>query len=119
MILVGKKGWMLYIVITVAMFALVAVMLLVSVPQIESTSEIPESYKGIVKSEYTFDDSVNEDTLTKEYDITSADISNGLKKDKYEQGNINPFTPNKDVSIYNEPTLKPNTDSGTLTPSDK
>ena len=115
----GKKGWMLYIVITIAMFALVAVMLLVSVPQVESASELPESYKGIVKSEYTFDDSVNENTLTKEYDITSSDVSNGLKKDKYEQGNINPFTPPKDVTIYNEPTKKPVDNTKPLSPSDK
>lgn len=115
----GKKEWMLYIIITVGMFAFVAVLLLFSVPQVESVSELPESYKGIVKSEYTFDDSVNENTLTKEYDITSSDVSNGLKKDKYEQGNINPFTPHADVTIYNEPTKKPVDNNKPLSPSDK
>ena len=57
----GKKEWMLYILLTIGMFAFVAVLLLISIPQIESVSELPESYKGIVKSEYT---------LVKEYDIT-------------------------------------------------
>jgi fumarate hydratase class II len=47
---VGKKEWMLYIVLTIGMFAFVAVLLLISIPQIESVSELPESYKGIVKS---------------------------------------------------------------------
>lgn len=115
----GKKEWMIYIVLTISMFAFVAVLLLVSIPQIESVSELPESYKGIVKSEYTFDESVNDNTLVKEYDITSKDVSNGLKKDKYEQGNINPFTPNADVTIYNEPTKQPVDPNKPLTPSDK
>ncbi len=116
----GKKEWMIYIVITVALVAVVAVALLVSVPQIESASELPESYKGINKTEYTFDDSVNtNNTLVKEYDITAKDVSNGLKKDKYEQGNINPFTPSKDVNVYNEPTKKPVDTDKPLSPSDK
>ena len=115
----GKKEWMLYIILTVGMFAFVAVLLLFSVPQVESVSELPESYKGIVKSEYTFDNSVNQNTLTKEHNITAADVSNGLKKDKYEQGNINPFTPSKDVNVYNEPTKKPVDNTKPLTPSDK
>lgn len=115
----GKKEWMLYIIATVALFAIAAVMLLVSVPQLESVSELPESYKGINKSEYTYDESVKQETLVKEYDITASDVANGLKKDKYEQGNINPFSPSSDVNIYNEPTLKPDDPTKPLTPSDK
>ena len=37
----------------------------------------------------------------------------------YEQGNINPFTPHADVTIYNEPTKKPVDNNKPLSPSDK
>jgi len=94
--------------------------MLMLVPQMESYSDLPETYVGINKNEYKFNESVNNQTITKEYDITSSDVNKALKQDKYEQGNINPFTPKGDVTIYNEPTL--NTGSNTnkpLTPSDK
>lgn len=118
----GKKAWLIYIAITIIIFVIGAVCMLVLVPPTASYSDLPESYIGINKSEYTFDDSVNNQTLSKEYDITASDVSQGLKQDKYEQGNINPFTPKGEVSIYNEPTLEnenKNENGSTLTPDDK
>ena len=89
-------------------------------PQIDSYSELPESYVGINKSEYQFDNSVNNQKISKEYTITSSDVAQGLKQDKYEQGNINPFTPSNEVTIYNEPTLNTDKEDGSpLTPDDK
>jgi len=90
------------------------------VPQLKTYSALSETYNGINKSEYTFDDSVNNQQLSKEYDITSSDVNQGLKQDRYEQGNINPFTPKGEVTIYNEPTLNNGSNTGKpLTPSDK
>ena len=91
----------------------------VLVPQVETYSDNPESYVGINKNDYTFDNSVNNQTLSKEYGITSSDVSQGLKQDKFDQGNINPFTPKNEVNIYNEPTLNAGNNSGVLTPNDK
>ena len=72
------------------------------------------------RSEYKFDDSLNNQTLSKEYDITSSDVNKALKQDKYDEGNINPFTPKNEVTIYNEPTLNVGTNPNRpLTPSDK
>ena len=95
--------------------------MLMLVPQMESYSDLPETYVGINKNEYKFDDAVNNQTITKEYDITTSDVNKALKQDKYEQGNINPFTPSGEVTIYNEPTLENDNknNSGTLTPDDK
>ena len=119
-----KREWIIYISITVAVFVMGALGILMLVPQIESYSELPETYVEINKGEYTFDDSVNKNTLSKEYDINSKDVSQGLKQDKYDEGNINPFTPNNEVTIYNEPSLNIGNDNNQndgkpLTPSDK
>ena len=55
------------------------------------------------------------------YKVTNDDLVDGVKTDKFDEGNINPFTPKKDVNIYNEPTLNidENKDEAELTPSDK
>ena len=115
-----KKAWIIYISITIAIFAVGSLCMIVLVPQIDSNSEFKESYVGINKMEYQFDSSANDKTLSKEYNITTSDVNKALKQDKYEQGNINPFTPKKEVTIYNEPTLNNGTNSNKpLTPSDK
>ena len=64
---------------------------------------------------------LNTNTLKQDYTITEDDVNYGLKTDKYDEGNINPFTPKTEVTIYNEPTLENDnkTNSGTLTPDDK
>ena len=60
------------------------------------------------------------DKLKKQYGITESDVNKGKKTDKYDEGNINPFTPKSEVTIYNEPTINNNSNnSGTLTPDSK
>ena len=115
----GKKAWIIYILVTIVIFAIGAVGMLVLVPQLNSYSELPESYVGINKEEFKFDSSKNQETYTKEYTITASDVNKGLKQDKFEEGNINPFTPNEELTIYNEPTLENGSNLGPLTPNDK
>ena len=93
--------------------------MLVLVPQTESRSDLKESYQGINRTEYTYKNDKDDSTIEIEYDITSSDIKQALKKDKYDEGNINPFTPKGDVTIYNEPTLNPNNGSNANTPAGK
>lgn len=75
-------------------------------------------YKQIAKQDYTFSGEQVEQ-LKQQYSVTESDVNKGKKTDKYDEGNINPFTPKKDVTIYNEPTLKYENGSGALTPDSK
>lgn len=93
--------------------------MLVLVPQLNSYSELPETYVGINKDEFKFDSSKKQETYTKEYTITTSDVNKGLKQDKYDEGNINPFTPKGEVNIYNEPTMNAGSSNGELTPDSK
>ena len=113
----GIKEWVIYISITVAIFVVGAIGMLVLVPQTGSHSELKETYQGIDRYEYTYKNNKNDSAINKEYGITSSDISQALKQDKYDEGNINPFTPKQDVTIYNEPTL--NTPNNSNTPAGK
>lgn len=113
------KEWIIYISITVAIFAVGAIGMLVLVPQTESRSDLKEAYQGINETEYTYSNNKEESALEIQYDITSSDIKKALKQDRYDEGNINPFTPKGDVTIYNEPTLDPNNGSNANTPAGK
>ena len=116
----GKKAWIVFGVICVVVVATALVLMLVLVPQAKSTGIQASAYEPVAKQDYTFDGSEIEQ-LKKQYTITSKDVKEGKKTNKYEEGNINPFTPSKDVTIYNEPTIKnePTNGSGTLTPDSK
>jgi len=115
---VGTKAWIVYGIICVVVIATVLVMMLVLVPQATSTGLQAGSYEALAKQEFTFDGS-EIDTLKKQYGVTQSDVDKGLKTDKYEEGNINPFTPKKEVTIYNEPTLKNDLVEKPLTPDSK
>lgn len=113
----GKKSWIVFSILCVVIIVVALVLMLVLIPQVKSTGIEANPYESITKSDYTFTGEFK-DAPDKEYEITSKDVSNGLKTDKYEEGNINPFTPKGEVTIYNEPTLK-NEGSTTLTPDSK
>ncbi len=100
----GKTGWIIFSVICVVIVVAALVVMLVLVPQVEHSGTQPGEYENIAKQEYTF--SGNTSKLEQEYSITSKDVEKGKKTDKYEEGNINPFTPKNEVTIYNEPTLE-------------
>lgn len=99
----GKKAWIIFSIICVAVVVAVLVGMLVLVPQVKHSGTQTDEYKNIAKQEYTF--SGDTSTLEQKYTVTSKDVEQGKKTDKYEEGNINPFTPKNEVTIYNEPTL--------------
>lgn len=98
----GKKAWIIFSVICVLVVVAALVLMLVLVPQVKYSIQAGE-YNNISKQEYTF--TGDNSKLEQEYTITSKDVENGKKTDKYDEGNINPFTPKSEVTIYNEPTL--------------
>ena len=113
----GKKVWIGLAITCVLIVAAVLVLMLVFVPQVTHTVSQANEYEKIAKQEYTFSgEEVSK--LKKEYGITSNDVNKAKKTEKYEEGNINPFTPKNDVNIYNEPTLE-NEGSTSLTPDKK
>lgn len=112
----GKKAWIVFGIICVVVVVVALVLMLVLVPQVKQNVSQVGEYESIAKQEYTFNGSITK--LEKEYEVTSKDVENGKKKDKYEEGNINPFTPKNEVTIYNEPTLK-NEGATELTPDMK
>ena len=112
----GKNAWLIFSVICILVVVTVLVLMLVLVPQVEYSGTQAGEYENIAKQEYTFTGDTS--TLEQEYTVTTKDVEKGKKTDKYEEGNINPFTPKKEVTIYNEPTLK-NEGSTTLTPDSK
>lgn len=112
----GKKAWIVFSIICVVVVVVALVLMLVLVPQAKHVGTQTGEYENIAKQEYTF--SGNTSKLEKEYAVTSKDVEKGKKTDKYEEGNINPFTPKGEVTIYNEPTLN-NQGSSELTPENK
>ena len=116
----GKKAWIIFGAICIVIIAAVLVCMLVFVPQIKTAGVQTGEYEQIAKQEYTFSgETVNK--LTQQYGVTQSDVNKGKKTDKFDEGNINPFTPKTEVTIYNEPTLENDNklNSGVLTPDDK
>lgn len=114
----GKKTWIFFGVICVVVIATVLVLMLVLVPQVKSTGVQAGEYQQLEKQQYTFS---GEEIakLAQQYSVTEKDVNSGKKTDKFDDGNINPFTPPKDISVYNEPTYNNENTSGVLTPNDK
>lgn len=115
----GKKAWLIFSIICVLMVVSVLLLIILLVPITPYVDVEVGGYEAIAKQEYTFNDTIN--TLEKQHSVTSSDVEKGKKADKYEEGNINPFTPKKDVTIYNEPTLNNDKNNGStnLTPDSK
>ena len=116
----GKKAWIIFGVVCVVILVAVLVGILLLVPQVKSTGVQVGQYEQLAKQDYTFSGS-ELDKLTHQYGVTVSDVNKGKKTDKYDEGNINPFTPKSEVTIYNEPTLENDNkvNSGNLTPDDK
>ena len=116
----GTKAWIIFCVVCVVIIAVALVLMLVLVPQVKNTGIQTNAYESIAKQEYTFSGTKTADKLKQEYNVTANDVEKGKKTDKYEEGNINPFTPKSEVTIYNEPTMKNETNGSTeLTPDSK
>lgn len=116
----GKKAWIGFVIVFVLIIVTALVLMLVLVPQVKSTGLQANAYEPIAKQEYSFSGKELE-KLNKQYNITESDVEKGKKTDKYEEGNINPFTPKSEVTIYNEPTMNTDKNNGStnLTPESK
>lgn len=116
----GKKAWVVFICVCIIIIVALLVLMLVLVPQIRTSATLTGEYEPIAKQDYTFSGTKVE-TLEKQYAVTESVVDKGKKTDKFDDGNINPFTPKNEVTIYNEPTLENDNkiNSGTLTPDDK
>ena len=99
----GKKAWIIFTVLVVVIVAIALVLMLVLIPQQEASTVQAGTYEAVAKQEYTFS-GANMDAVQQQYNITADDVSKGLKTNKFEEGNINPFTPKADITVYNEPT---------------
>ena len=117
----GKKAWIVFGVVCVLIVAIALILMLVLVPQVKSTGLQTNAYESIANEEYTFSGTKTADKLKQEYNVTADDVKKGKDTDKYEEGNINPFTPKAEVTIYNEPTIKNEKPNGStnLTPENK
>lgn len=115
-----KKLWIALAVICVVIVIIALILLLFLVPQVKNTGLSESKYENIAKQEYTYS-GMNEDKLLQQYSVTEDAVNRGKNQKRYKEGNINPFTPNTDVTIYNEPTkkVKQSGSKGNLTPSDK
>ncbi len=92
--------------------------MLVLVPQTKSSGIQTGNYESLAKQDYTFTGTELE-KLKKDYGVTQSDVDKGKKTDKFDDGNINPFTPPSEVTIYNEPTIEHDQGSKPLTPDSK
>ena len=117
----NKKTWITFGIVWAVVVLCIIVLLILLIPQPEGASSSTVKYEAIARENYTFSGNTT-DTLKKEYSVTANDVNKGKDTNKYKEGNINPFTPKEQVTIYNEPTYKPKNNSGSgssLTPSDK
>lgn len=117
----NKKTWITFGIVWAVVAVLVIVLLLILIPTVKGTSSSGIKYENVARENYTFSGN-STDTLKKEYSVTTDDVNKGINTNKYKEGNINPFTPKSQVTIYNEPTYKPKSSNGSntsLTPSDK
>lgn len=114
----GKKAWIVFGFVCVIVIAVALVLMLVLVPQVKGNGTLAGNYEELAKQDYTFSaEQIRE--LKQEYKVTQSDVNSGKKTDKFDDGNINPFTPQNEVTIYNEPTLQYENGSGELTPDRK
>ena len=117
----SKKTWMIFGIVWAVVILCIIVLLIILIPQSKGTSSKTVKYESVARENYTFSGN-STDTLKREYSVTTDDVSKGKSTNKYKEGNINPFTPKSQVTIYNEPTYKPTNQNGSgssLTPSDK
>ena len=113
----AKNGWIIFAIVCIVVIAVALVLMLLLVPQVKSTGIQVGQYEELAKQDYTFSGSEIA-KLTQQYGITQSDVNKGKKTDKFDDGNINPFTPPSEVNVYNEPT-KENEDGSPLTPDSK
>jgi hypothetical protein len=101
-----KKYVLTFSISVLVLFSICIIMLMIMVPQQQaSLTGSVEEYDNIINTDYSFQQTKNisEQSLVKEYKITSADILTFKKYNQLATGNSNPFTPTSEV-ITSNPT---------------
>lgn len=100
----SKNAWITLISIVVVLVSLALVLMLILVPQ--SQSYITGiAYDNVQKNSFTYEDTKYDPQKEENWEIheaNSSQIREGEVKGIYDPGNINPFTPKGDITIYNE-----------------
>lgn len=103
----SRNSWIYLMLMVMLIVTLTVVLVILFLPEPEEFNSVV-SYEKINEDEYKYA-SVKTDPSTtqlkEEYGVTQNDIKNAQKKNEYIPGNINPFTPKAEVTIYNEPSL--------------
>lgn len=103
----SRNSWIYLILMVMLFVTLTVVLVILLMPQSEEF-ESSVSYTQISEDEYKYT-SVKTDPSTTQiqenYEVTQNDIKKAQNKNEYVPGNINPFTPKGEVTIYNEPSL--------------
>lgn len=101
----SKNSWITLIAIVIILVSLALVLMLILVPQ-TSQYITGVTYDEISKSEYTYEDTKYDPQKEENWEmheINSSDVNRGEKNGTYDPGKTNPFTPDGDITIYNEP----------------
>ncbi len=109
----SKNAWITLISIVVVLVSLALVLMLILIPQ--SQSYITGiTYDKVKKTDFTYEDTKYDPQKEENWEMhetNSSQVRDGQVKGQYEPGNINPFTPKGDVTIYNEPSAIIGTDA--------
>lgn len=101
----SKNAWITLISIVVVLVSLALVLMLILIPQ--SKSYITGvAYDSVEKGNFTYEDTKYDPQKEENWEMhetNSSQIREGEVKGSYDPGNINPFTPKGDITIYNEP----------------
>lgn len=103
----SRNSW-IYLIFMVAMFVTLAVVLVILFLPKTEEFETSVMYDKLLESEYKYTETKKDpskEEAKEEYEVSLSDIKNAQNKNEYIPGNINPFSPKQDVTIYTEPSL--------------
>lgn len=112
----SRNSW-IYLIFMVALFVTLAVVLVILFLPKTEEFETTVMYDKILDDEYKYTNAKTDPSTAEPdevpYEVTQNDIKKAQNKNEYIPGNINPFSPKQDVTIYTEPSLAGNSGSTT------
>lgn len=111
-----KKYVITFSISVLVMFSISIILLMIMVPQNQtSITASVEDYEKIDPADYEFVQTkdITKETLVKEYTITSSDLEDYEKYNKYVSGNSDPFTPSSDLDAVSDSNTQTQTESST------
>lgn len=103
----SRNSW-IYLIFMVALFVTLAVVLVILFLPKTEEFETSVMYDKLLESEYKYTETKKDpskEEAKEEYEVSLSDIKNAQNINEYIPGNINPFSPKQDVTIYTEPSL--------------